>query len=254
LKTDRHGSAVFRGVPVDAECTLCLVAAPVPPDSVVPNLAKLLARLTFDHTEIARDAEGPCSLAVFPQEIGEPRHFGALLRFSPPLQPERGDCVPDMAVCRGAEFWSPTFVQPAIGLAWFNRLPRGQFNGRVSFDFSGKPSGRPSRPLMALNHATLARTTGDAEGTGPQILHPSDQRLLAIIEEGRCGEVVLTVQTTVPALQGACVRYELGAERGELTFTAHGGKPLWRGSRHLQHRWRGDEAVRLAVGLAPGSG
>jgi hypothetical protein len=251
IETDAHGSVVFRGVPADATCRLRLAVAPVPPDSVVPNLARLLSKLRFHDSKGDLHSERGCTVAVQPLEIGDPLRFGALLRFTPPLDVTRGERLPSLAVCHGAEFWSPAFVQPAIGMAWFSRLPRGEFVARASCD-SQSPAPGPSRALLAMHAELRAFTALPPADAGPQLLHPADPRLVAIIERGRREEVVLTVQTRAPELQEARVCFELGSERGELAFTGRHDKPLWRACERLQQRYRGDEAVRLTVRVAPG--
>jgi hypothetical protein len=252
LETDSRGSVVFRGVPHDANCRLRLAAAPVPPDSVVPNLVKLLDKLEFGHGQPTRERGDGCAVEITPYDIGEPRRFGALFRFTPPLCIERGERLPALAVRHGAEFWAPTFVQPAIGLAWFNRLPFGRFVTHALGDREKAHTG-PSRVLLARHSISFFDEVARATEAGSQILHPSDSRLVAMIECGRQHEVVLTVQTHAPELQDALVRFELGGERGELAFTGRADKPLWRATAHLRQPYVGDEAIRIAVRLAPGS-
>lgn len=250
VHTDACGTARFSDVPADAECELALLN-PLPSGSstsVLAELARLLGDFHFSDGEPAARQEGIHSVSVQPHATGEPDTFSALLRLRPAPGLEGAQRVPGMAVRRGVNYWPPTLVNSSTGLLWFHRLPRGEFVTHLSEDW---PLGCPQRSrLYALSGpiSSAARTLPSPSAPA-QIVHLPDKRLVAIVEQDRQGGVVLTVETTTPELRQARIRYLLGSEQGEFGFSSTG--PRQRVTVRLGQAYRGDEAARLALQVAP---
>ena len=251
VRTDLRSTALFANVPADAACELDL-ASPAPTlntDAVLNRFTDLLEGLDFSDREPTWRSGGGCSVVVRPYPVDDRTRFSASLRFSPPVQLERGATMPGIAACRANEFWSPALVQAATGLVWFNALPRGDFVARLSGDWLGLAQHRS--PLLGLTRAYRGPALDRCTPAAPQVLHPPDRRLLAILESDRRGFVMLTVETECPELMNSVVRYTLGEESGEIAVAEAAGQGFSRGSQRLSQLYQGDEATRLALQVAP---
>jgi HEAT repeats len=251
VRTDLRGTALFSNVPTDAACELDLASPPptMSADGVLNRFTDLLEGLDFSDREPTWRSGGGCSVVVRPFPVEDRTRFSASLRFSPPVQLSRGAGIPGIAACRGNQFWSPALVQAATGLVWFNALPRGDFVARLSVEWPGLAQHRS--PLMGLTCGQRGRALVQTAPMSPQVLHPADQRLLALVESDRRGFVMLTVQTECPELVNSIVRYTLGEECGEIAIVEAAGQGFARGSQRLNQLFQGDEATRLALQVAP---
>jgi HEAT repeats len=251
VRTDRRGTALFANVSADAACELDLASPPstMSADGVLNRITDLLEGLDFSDREPTWRSGGGCSVVVRPYPVEDRTRFSASMRFSPPVQLVRGAGIPGIAACRANEFWSPALVQAATGLVWFNALPRGDFVARLSGEWPGLAQHRS--PLLGLTRGHRGQVLAQNTSTAPQVLHPADRRLFAILESDRRGFVMLTVATECPELMNSVVRYTLGEECGELVVSEAAGQGFSRGSQRLNQLYQGDEATRLALQVAP---
>lgn len=214
------------------------------------ELAGLVAHLSFTH-ERADYREGPhWSVYAHPWQSPEEKGgFDALIHMTPRTSDmDTGLELPLIVRC-GNRHWLPgpgKTARQGVHQVWFRDLPveepdREQdpvpFTARLCLSEGGVEGVKqgdevgPGDPLWTERR--LAASSGDRtqekHPSEPHIYYPHDRRIVFLLEEGDRGEVVLTVDTEAPELEGATVRFAFGQEVREVRLGPADPPGVWTG-------------------------
>ena len=121
------------------------------------------------------------------------------------------------------------------GRVRFKALPLGSFSARLR-----QSETTPEVLPLAVGHfAAQAQTIVHAR---THVYYPTDRRLLVLLEEGRDGTAVLTVETEAPELAGSVVHFSSGTEEGDMLLRPTEVPEVWRGQARLHQDFDAVEA------------
>jgi hypothetical protein len=211
---------------------------------IVETLKEVLAQLQFshDHADSRPNTHWVVYAQPWPGETDDA--FDVLITVKPCSLAAGTGAGLRLTVERGNATWLPAGTTNQRGQVRFKALPLGSFNARLR-----QSAITPEVLLLKVAHfapqapvITHART---------QVYYPDGRRLLVLLEEGRDGAAVLTVETEAPELAGGVVHFSAGPEEGDMLLRSTEVPDVWRGQARLHQDFDAVEACGPSFTVMP---
>ena len=211
---------------------------------IFETLKEALAQLQFshDHADLRQNTHWVVYAHPWLGETDDA--FDALITVKPRSSAVGTGAGLRLTVERGNTTWLPDGATNQRGQVRFKALPLGSFNARLR-------QSEVTPEVLPLAVANFAPQPSPIAQTRTQIYYPADRRLIALLEEGRDGAAVLTVETEAPELAGSVIHFSAGTEAGEMTLRLTEAPDVWRGQVRLQQDFDTVEACGPSFTVTP---
>lgn len=215
-------------------------------------LAALLAQLHFTHERADYLEDTQWTVYAHPRVSDKEGYFDALIHITP-RSAETGTAQGiRLIVERGNTIWLPRGRTNRRGQVWFPELPFGDFSARLADVAEVKPEEYEQiQERLALRGAPAQVQLPEASRATPWVYYLDDRRVIALLEQGTDGQVVLTVETEERALAGSVIHYVIGGETGEVTLPSTDSLDVWRQTVSLQQTFEAAQASVPTLVIEP---